>query len=128
MTGRSRRVPAHEVELQIVCGWPGQPNHGEQLLIWPAMDLTGATEGIYLKGRTNDAWRWHGVKGPDGFIRPADYSAKLDPRCRGRGCPTLLRITADRLARYLEEMRRHSGGKPWKWKVEYRKLDGFLLE
>jgi hypothetical protein len=46
MTGRGRRVPAHEVELQIVCGWPGQPDHGEQLLIWAAMDLTGATEGI----------------------------------------------------------------------------------
>jgi hypothetical protein len=94
MTGRGRRVPAHEVELKIVCGRPGQPDHGEQLLIWAAINLTGAAEGFYLKGRTDDAWRWHGVKGPDGFIRPADYSAKLDPRCKR--CPTQLRITAGR--------------------------------
>jgi hypothetical protein len=127
MTGRRRREPAHEVELQIVCGWPGQPDHGEQLLIWAAMDhLTEAAEGIYLKGKTDDAWRWHGVKGPDGFIRPADYSAKLDPRCKR--CPTQLRITAERLAGYLDAMRRHSGGKPWKLKVEYRELDRFLLK
>jgi hypothetical protein len=126
MTGRGRRVPAHEVELKIVCGQPDQPNHGEQTLIWAAMDLTGATEGIYLKGRTDDAWRWHGVQGPDGFIRPADYSAKLERRCKR--CPTQLRITADRLARYLEAMRRHSGGEPLKLKVDYRKLDRFLLK
>jgi len=126
MTGRGRRVPAHEVELQIVCGWPGQPDHGEQLLIWAAMDLTGATEGICLKGRTDDAWSWHGMKGPDGFIRPADYSAKLDPHCKR--CPTQLRITAERLAVYLNAMRRHSGGKPQKLKVEYRELDRFLLK
>jgi hypothetical protein len=126
MTGRGRREPSHEVEIQLMCGWPGKPNHGEQLLIWAAKDLTGATEGIYLKGRTDDAWRLHGVKGPDGFIRPADYSAKLDPRCKR--CQTQLRITADRLADYLEKMRRHSGGKPWKLKVEYRKLDRFLLK
>ena len=75
-----------------MCGWPGQPNHGEQLLIWGAVDLTGATEGIYLKGGTDDAWGWHGVKGSDGFFRPADYSAKLDPRCKGRRCRTLLRL------------------------------------
>ena len=137
MTGRGNRAPAHEVELQIMCGWPGQPNHGEQLLIWAAKDLTGATEGIYLKGRTDDAWRWHGVKGEDGFIRPADYSAKLDPPCprtqQGspsafRVCKTQLRITAETLAGYLEAMRRHSGGEPWKLKVEYRELDRFLLE
>jgi hypothetical protein len=81
MTGRGRREPSHEVEIQLMCGWPGQPHHGEQLLIWAAKDLTGATEGIYLKGGTDNAWRWHDVKGSDGFIRPADYSAKLDPRC-----------------------------------------------
>jgi hypothetical protein len=109
-----------------MCGWPGQPDHGEQLLIWAAKDLTGATEGIYLKGGTDDAWRWHGVKGRDGFIRPADYLAKLDPRCKR--CPTQLRITAKRLADYLEAMRRHSGGEPWKLKVEYRKLDRLLLK
>lgn len=126
MTGRGNRAPAHEVELQIMCGWPGQPNHGEQLLIWAAKDLTGATEGIYLKGRTDDAWRWHGVKGGDGFIHPADYSAKLDPRCER--CPTQLRITAETVAGYLEAMRRHSGGEPLKLKVEYRKLAGFLLD
>jgi hypothetical protein len=126
MTGRGNRTLASEVELKIMCGWPGQPNHGEQLLIWAAKDLTGATEGIYLKGGTDDAWRWHGVKGPDGFIRPADYSAKVDPRCKR--CRTQLRITAERLAVYLEAMRRHSGGKPCKLKVEYRKLDGFLLK
>jgi hypothetical protein len=125
MTGRGRRVPAHEVELKIVCGRPGQPDHGEQLLIWAAIDLTGAAEGFYLKGRTDDAWRWHGVKGPDGFIRPADYSAKLDPRCKR--CPTQLRITAERLAAALEAMRRHSGGEPLKLKVDYRKLDRLLL-
>jgi hypothetical protein len=127
MTGRGRREPSHEVEIQIVCGWPGQPDHGEQVMIWAAMDLTGATEGISLKGRTDDAWRWHGVKSPaDGFIRPADYSAKLEPRCKR--CPTQLRLTAERLAGYLEAMRRHSGGKPCKLKVEYRKLDRFLLK
>jgi hypothetical protein len=126
MTGRGKHTPSHEVELKIVCGWPGQPNHGEQLLIWAAKDLTGETEGIYLKGGTDDAWRWHGVKGPDGFIRPADYSAKLDPRCKR--CRTLLRITATRLDGYLEAMRRHSGGEPLKLKVEYRKLDRFLLK
>jgi hypothetical protein len=82
MTGRGRRAPATEVELQIVCGWPGQPDHGDQLLIWAAMDLTGAAEGIYLKGRTGDAWRWHGVKGDDGFSYPAPYPAKVDPRCK----------------------------------------------
>jgi hypothetical protein len=32
------------------------------------------------------------------------------------------------LAGYLEAMRRHSGGKPLKLRVEYRKLDRFLLE
>ena len=127
MTGRGRREPSHEVEIQIMCGWPDQPDHGEQLLIWAAKDVTaGAAEGLYLKGGTDDAWRWHGVKGPDGFIRPADYSAKLDPRCRR--CRTRLRITAERLAGYLEAIRRHSGGKPWKLKVDYRKLDRFLLE
>jgi hypothetical protein len=126
MTGRGRRVPSHEVEIQIMCGEPGQPNHGEQLLIWAAKDLTGATEGVYLKGGTDDAWRWHGVKGPDGFIRPADYSAKLDPRCKR--CKTLLRITGDTLAGYLEAIRRHSGGKPFKLTVEYRELDRFLLK
>jgi hypothetical protein len=114
------------VEIQIVCGVPDQPNHGEQLLIWAAKDLTGATEGIYLKGGTDDAWRLHGVKGADGFWRPADYSAKLDPRCKR--CPTQLRITAETLASYLEAIRRYSGGEPYKLKVEYRKLDRFLLE
>jgi hypothetical protein len=126
VTGRGRRVPTHEVEIQIMCGWPGQPDHGEQLLIWAAKDLTGATQGIYLKGGSDDAWRWHGVEGLDGFYRPADYSAKLDPRCKR--CRTLLRITAERLAGYLEAMRRYSGGEPLKLKVEYRKLDRFLLE
>jgi hypothetical protein len=128
MTGRGRRVPAHEVELKIVCGWQGQPNHGEQLLIWAAMELTGDAEGFYLKGGTDDAWRWHGVKGPDGFIRPADYSAKLDPRCKGRRCRTQLRITAETVADYLEKMRRYSGGEPLKLTVEYRELDRFLLK
>jgi hypothetical protein len=128
MTGRGRRVPPHEVELKIVCGWRGQPDHGEQLLIWAAIALPRAAEGIHLKGRTDDAWRWHGVTGPDGFIRPADYPAKLDPRCKGRRCRTQLRITAETLAGYLEAMRRHSGGKPLKLKVDYRKLDGFLLK
>jgi len=126
MTGRGNRVPAQEVELQIVCGWPGQPNHGEQLLIWAAMDLIGAAEGIRLKGRTADAWRWHSVKGEDGFIYPANYAAKLDPRCKR--CPTHPRITAERVARYLEAMRRQSGGKPWKCKIECRELDRRLLE
>jgi hypothetical protein len=126
MTGRGKRPPAREVEIQIMCGFPGQPNHGEQLLIWAALDLTGAIEGIYLKGRTDDAWRWHGVKGPDGFWRPGNYSAKLDPHCKR--CRTQLRITAERLARMLEAIRRHSGGNPRMLKVEYRKLDRFLLE
>jgi hypothetical protein len=36
MTGRGNRTLASEVELKIMCGWPGQPNHGEQLLIWAA--------------------------------------------------------------------------------------------
>jgi hypothetical protein len=124
--GRGRRAPMHEVEIQIMCGLPGQLDHGEQLLIWAAEDLTGATEGIYLTGGTDDAWRWHGVVGENGFIHPADYSAKLDPRCKR--CRTRLRITAERLAGYLEAMRRHSGGKPLKLRVEYRKLDRFLLE
>jgi hypothetical protein len=126
MTGRGRREPSHEVEIQFMCGWPGQPDHGEQVLIWAAKDLTGAIEGIYLKGGTDDAWRWHGVESPDGFYRPADYSAKLDPRCKR--CRTRLRITAKRLDGYLEAMRRHSGGKPWKLKVEHRELDRFLLK
>jgi hypothetical protein len=127
MTGRGRREPSHEVEIRIMCGWRGQPNHGEQLLIWAAKDLNAdPTEGFYLKGGTDDAWRWHGVKGPDGFIRPADYSAKLDPRCKR--CRTWLRITADRLARCLEAMRRHSGGKPLTLTVDYRELDRFLLK
>jgi hypothetical protein len=126
MTGRGRRAPSHEVEIQIMCGLPGQPNHGEQLLIWAAEDLTGATKGIYLKSGTDDAWRWHGAKGPDGFWRPGDYSAKLDPHCKR--CRTWLRITADTLASYLEAIRRYSGGEPYKLKVEYRELDRFLLE
>jgi hypothetical protein len=33
MTGRGRREPSHEMKIQIVCGWPGQPDHGEQVLI-----------------------------------------------------------------------------------------------
>jgi hypothetical protein len=128
MTGRGRREPAHEVELKIVCGWPGQSNHGEQLLIWAAMDLTGATEGIYLKGGTDDAWRWHSVKGENGFFYPVAYSAKVDPRCTGRRCQTHLRITGEQLARYLEAIRRHSGGKPYKLKIEHRKLARYLLK
>jgi hypothetical protein len=126
MTGRGKPTPSQEVEIQIVCGFPGQPNHGEQLLIWAAKDLTGATEGIYLKGKTDDDWRWHSVKGPDGFIRPADYSAKLEPRCKR--CRTQLRITGERLDAYLEAIRRFRGGEPYKLKVEYRNLDGFLLK
>ena len=126
MTGRVSPVPSHEVEIQIMCGKPGQPEHGEQLLIWAAKDLTGATEDIYLKGGSDDAWRWHGVKGPNGFYRPADYSAKLEPRCKR--CRTRLRITAEKLDRYLEAIRRFSGGEPRKLKVEYRKLDRFLLK
>jgi hypothetical protein len=78
MTGRGRRVPSRG-GTQIVCGWPGKPHHGGQLLIWAAKHLTGATEGIYLKGRTDDARRWHGVRGADDFMYPADYSAKVDP-------------------------------------------------
>ena len=124
--GRGRRAPSHEVEIQIMCGLPGQPDHGEQLLIWAAKDLTGAIEGIYLKGGTDDAWRLHGVKGPDGFVRPADYLAKLDPRCKR--CRTRLRTTAEKLDRYLEAIRRHRGGEPYKLKVEYRELDRFLLK
>jgi hypothetical protein len=126
MSGRGKPTPTPEVEIQIMCGVPDQPNHGEQLLIWAAKDLTGATEGIYLKGGTDAAWRWHGVKGEDGFWRPANYSAKFDPRCKR--CPTQLRITADTLDAYLEAIRRFTGGEPRKLKVEYRNLDGFLLK
>jgi len=116
MTGNQAR----EVELQIMCGLPRQPDHGEQLLIWVAMDLTGAVEGIYLKGGTDEAWRLRWVKGEDGFMRPANYAAKVDPSCPH--CPTHLRVSVEKLAAHLEALRRHSGGEPSLLKVEYRDL------
>jgi hypothetical protein len=111
--------PRHEAILEITCGKPGDPQHGEQLLVRAARDLTGKTQGTYIKGRRGGQWEG---RDEDGFVTATEYLAKTSPRCpRCRANP---RITAANLDSWLDAMVRQSGGEPTRLRVDFRRLEG----
>jgi hypothetical protein len=127
----------HEVILEVICDGQGDPDHGEQVLVCAARDLSGHREGIYLypphydvSGHREGTYlhpppqaresTWQGRDGEDGFVYTINYLSKTDPVCAK--CGAHLRITYKNLDAWLDALLTYSGGKPIKRRVDFRKL------
>jgi hypothetical protein len=127
----------HEVILEVICDGPGDPDHGEQVLVCAARDLSGQREGIYLypphhdqSGHRQGTYlhpqrqpresTWQGPDGEDDFVYTINNFIKPEPVCSK--CGANPRITSKNLDTWLDLLLRHSGGKPDKRRVDFRKL------
>jgi hypothetical protein len=132
-----RKDRLHEVILEVICDGQGDPDHGEQVLVCAARDLSGHREGIYLypphydvSGHREGTYlhpppqaresTWQGRDGEDGFVYTINYLSKKDPVCPK--CGTNPRITYKNLDTWLDALLTYSGGKPIKRRVDFRKL------
>jgi hypothetical protein len=132
-----RKDRLHEVILEVICDGQGDPDHGEQVLVCAARDLSGHREGIYLypphydvSGHREGTYlhpppqaresTWQGRDGEDGFVYTINYLSKTDPVCAK--CGAHLRITYKNLDAWLDALLTYSGGKPIKRRVDFRKL------
>jgi hypothetical protein len=129
----------HEVILEVICDGQGDPDHGEQVLLCAARDLSGHREGIYLypprydlTGHREGTYihsppqaresTWQGRDGEDGFVYTINSLSKKDPVCPK--CRTNPRITYKNLDTWLDALLTYSGGKPIKRRVDFRELPG----
>jgi hypothetical protein len=131
-TGHYPVESLREVILEVLCNLPDDPDHGEQLILRAARDLSGRRDGIYLYPRgadeqpvpilTDDELIRLGEsrKGEDGFLYTIKYLSKTSPRCPK--CGANPRITSKNLERWLDALLKYSGGKPIKRRVDFRKL------
>jgi hypothetical protein len=132
-----RKDRLHEVILEVICDGQGDPDHGEQVLLCAARDLSGQREGIYLypphydlSGHREGTYfhpqrqaresTWQGRDGEDGFVYTINYLSKTDPVCPK--CGANPRITSKNLDTWLDALLTYSGGKPIKRRVDFRKL------
>jgi hypothetical protein len=132
-----RKDRLHEVILEVICDGQGDPDHGEQVLVCAARDLSGHREGIYLypphydlSGHREGTYlhpppqaresTWEGRDGEDGFVYTINYLSKTDPVCPK--CGAHLRITYKNLDTCLDALLTYCGGKPIKRRVDFRKL------
>jgi len=132
-----RKDRLHEVILEVICDGQGDPDHGEQVLVCAARDLSGHREGIYLysphydpSGHREGTYlhpppqaresTWQGRDGEDGFVYTINYLSKTDPVCPK--CGANPRITYKNLDTWLDALLTYSGGKPIKRRVDFRKL------
>jgi hypothetical protein len=127
----------HEVILEVICNGPGDPDHGEQVLVCAARDLSGQREGIYLypphydlSGHREGTYlhpqlparesTWQGRDGEDGFVYTINSLSKADRVCPK--CGANPRITSKNLDTWLDALLTYSGGKPIKKRVDFRDL------
>jgi hypothetical protein len=105
------------VVLEITCGRPGDPEHGEQVLVRVALDPQ-RPEHIFLIG----AGEWQTRDADDGFRYVIEHGPRTDSHCPVRGCPTHVTHTAETLRKYLEALSRHSDGHATRQRVPHNLL------
>src|SRR5215203_4349921 len=104
------------VVLEITCGRPGDPEHGEQVLVRVALDPQ-RPERMFLIGG-----EWQTRDGDDGFRYVIEHGSRTDGHCPVRGCPTHGSYSEGTLRKYLEALSRHSDGHATRQRVPHNLL------